>query len=299
MHLQTRKQDLYLRNHLCTCRRISSVLHPITKSRNACIRQLIRVPFIGISTIIDVPEPRLGSSVVHFRVVDFPGRGPQSLIGISGSHSRVLLQRVSRSGRISPVVSTRIPIPSVHVAVSVVPRGPVSGPGTLSVSEIAVSISEIAISVPSVFPIVVVVIVSAVATRPAVVVVVILLVVVIIGWSSSEGSSSSGKVSVSGRLTSRSSSDRRQRGGRRGGGRRSGSSLVESIVPVPVLFRVGTVHFGDEVTDESLLVECREVCAQEVVSRSEKAVMVYLEEEEATRKLFDNSRKQTRISVKL
>lgn len=49
---------------------------------------------------------------------------------------------------------------------------------------------------------------------------------------------------------------------------------------MPVFLRIGAVDFGDEVTDEGLLVERREIRAQEVVSRSEKAVVVHLEKEE-------------------
>lgn len=49
---------------------------------------------------------------------------------------------------------------------------------------------------------------------------------------------------------------------------------------MPVFLRIGAVHFGDEVADEGLLVERREIRAQKVVSRSEKAVVVHLEREE-------------------
>lgn len=48
---------------------------------------------------------------------------------------------------------------------------------------------------------------------------------------------------------------------------------------MPVLLGVGAVDLGDEVADEGLLVERREIGAQEVVASAEEAVMVDLEEE--------------------
>lgn len=49
---------------------------------------------------------------------------------------------------------------------------------------------------------------------------------------------------------------------------------------MPVFLRIGAVDFGDEVADEGLLVERREIRAQEVVSRSEKAMVIHLAKEE-------------------
>lgn len=62
---------------------------------------------------------------------------------------------------------------------------------------------------------------------------------------------------------------------------------------MPVFLRIGAVDFGDEVTDEGFLIERREIRAQEVVSRSEKAVVVHLEKEETQTIGFFIGLKQT------
>lgn len=48
---------------------------------------------------------------------------------------------------------------------------------------------------------------------------------------------------------------------------------------MPVLLGIGAVHLGDEVTDEGLLIERREIGAQEVVACAIETVMVDLEED--------------------
>lgn len=78
-----------------------------------------------------------------------------------------------------------------------------------------------------------------------------------------------------GRSTGRRSN--RRHGSR--GSRRSRGSLIKGIVPVPVLLGIGAVDLGHEVADESLLVERREIGAQEVVASAEETVMVDLEED--------------------
>lgn len=48
---------------------------------------------------------------------------------------------------------------------------------------------------------------------------------------------------------------------------------------MPVLFGIGAVDLGHEVADEGLLVERREIGAQEIVASAEETVMVDLEED--------------------
>lgn len=48
---------------------------------------------------------------------------------------------------------------------------------------------------------------------------------------------------------------------------------------MPILLGVGAVDLGHEVTDEGLLVERREIGAQEVVASAEETVMVDLEKD--------------------
>lgn len=74
----------------------------------------------------------------------------------------------------------------------------------------------------------------------------------------------------------------RRRGNWRHGSRRSRrgrGGLVKGVVPVPVLLGIGAVDLGHEVADEGLLVERREIGAQEVVAGAEETVMVDLEED--------------------
>lgn len=47
---------------------------------------------------------------------------------------------------------------------------------------------------------------------------------------------------------------------------------------MPIPLGVGAVDLGHEVADEGLLVECREIGAQEVIASAKETVMVDLEE---------------------
>lgn len=62
---------------------------------------------------------------------------------------------------------------------------------------------------------------------------------------------------------------------------------------MPILLGVGAVDLGHEVTDEGLLVERREIGAQEVVASAEETVMVDLEGH--TRAMLELSRHVCRI----
>jgi len=48
---------------------------------------------------------------------------------------------------------------------------------------------------------------------------------------------------------------------------------------VPIFLGVSTVDFGYEVTDEGLLIERREIGAQEVIASAKETMMVDLEED--------------------
>lgn len=62
---------------------------------------------------------------------------------------------------------------------------------------------------------------------------------------------------------------------------------------MPVFLGVGAIDLGHEVTDEGLLVERREIGAQEVVASAEETVMVDLEED--TRAMLELSRHVCRV----
>jgi len=63
---------------------------------------------------------------------------------------------------------------------------------------------------------------------------------------------------------------------------------------VPIFLGVSTVDFGYEVTDEGLLIERREIGAQEVIASAKETMMVDLEED--IRVMLELSRHVYRIN---
>jgi len=200
------------------------------------------------------------------------------LIRVPSPRSQIVLQRIPRPGWISSNSPCRISVPVVSTA------------RWLPVPEVTVPIPEFTISVSPILPIVVFIVVATNEVSRATILIVIIIFLVIIVRSPSRWRSPSGWISIAYSSTGWHS-DRRQ-GSR--SSRCSCSSLIKSIIPVPIFLGVGAVDLGHEVADEGLLVERREIGAQEIIACAKETVMVDLEK--GTRATLELSRHVCRIN---